>query len=160
MPDLHHPTGDDQPGVPRRAAWLGGLGLLPFLAGTTALWLLEQPRWGAALFMLTGYAAVILAFMGAIHWGLAMAAPAQTRARVMTLSVIPALLAWVALSLPAGGALALMAVGYVGVYGMDSRAISRGLAPAWYRRLRIPLTVAVLGCLALSLAALVVRGTP
>jgi hypothetical protein len=160
MQDLHRPTADEHLGVPRSAAWLGGLGLLPFLAGTAGVWLLEQPRREAALLLLTGYAAVILAFMGAVHWGLAMAAPAQTRGRVMTLSVIPALLAWVALSLPPGGALALMAAGYLGVYLMDSRAVAIGLAPRWYRRLRIPLTAAVLTCVSLSLAAVVVKGTP
>ena len=43
------------------------------------------------------------------------------------------------------------------VYLMDACSIRAGVAPAWYRRLRIPLTAAVLACLALALAALFVR---
>jgi len=144
--------------VPTAAAWLGGLGLLPFLAGAAALWLLGAPQRETALFVLIAYAAVILSFMGAIHWGLAMAGPHGYRARSMAMSVVPALVAWAALSLPAAAALMVMGAGFIGVFVMDMQAIARGLAPIWYRRLRLPLTVAVLACLGAALSAISAPG--
>lgn len=145
--------------VPAAAAWLGALGLLPFIAGAAGVWLLDEPRHGAALSLLSTYAAVILSFMGAIHWGLAMGDPAQAAGRRMALSVVPALLAWFALSLPPGGTLVTLGIGYLGVYALDARAIAVGHAPPWYRRLRLPLTAGVLACLGAAIAALLVRGT-
>lgn len=148
--------GAEQPRVPTAAAWLGGLGLLPFLAGAAGAWLLDEPRRGATLFMLAAYAAVVLSFLGAVHWGLAMRAhPAPARA--MVCSVVPALVAWLALSLPPGAALVVIAVGFAGVYGLDLRAAATGHAPRWYPRLRTPLTVVVLACLAGAVAAVVLR---
>ena len=143
--------------VPAAAAVLGAAGLLPFLAGAAGAWLLHEPRLGAVLELLAAYAAVILSFMGAIHWGLAMRG-APRAGRAMTLSVLPALLAWFALSIPPPGGLVVMAAGFAGVYWMDARAIAAGVAPAWYRRLRIPLTLAVLTCLAAAVAAAALRG--
>jgi hypothetical protein len=55
---------------PGNAAWaLGIAGLLPFVASAAGLWLLA-PDWAsfAALALLT-YAAVIVSFLGGIHWG-------------------------------------------------------------------------------------------
>ena len=144
--------------VPPAAAWLGGAGLLPFVAGAAGVWVLEEPRHGATVSLLSTYAAVILSFMGAIHWGLAMRGPDRSQARVMGLSVLPALLAWFALALPPVAAMVLMGAGFLGVYALDARAIAVGLAPPWYRRLRIPLTAGVFACLALAVAALLLRG--
>jgi hypothetical protein len=135
--------------------------LLPFVAGAAGLWLADEPHRETLLALLRGYAAVILSFMGAIHWGLAMRPAAVGTAgpgRSMTLSVLPALLAWVALSLPPGAGLVAMGVGFAGVYWMDARAIAAGEAPPWYRRLRVPLTWVVLICLAVAVAALALRG--
>jgi len=134
--------------VPGAAAWLGGLGLAPFVAGAAAAWLLEEPRRGAALFLLAAHAAVVLSFLGAVHWGLALAGATARPARAMTLSVLPALLAWLTLSLPVPAALVLMGAGFLCTCALDVRASSRGEAPAWYPRLRLPLTAAVLLCLA------------
>lgn len=150
-------TGAAREPVPAAAAWLGGLGLVPFAAGAAGAWLLDEPRLGAALFMLAAYAATILSFLGAVHWGLAMRAPPPPT-RAMVASVLPALLAWGALSLPAGGALVILAAGFAAVYVLDLRAVAAGLAPRWYARLRSVLSAAVLGCLASAVAALVLRG--
>jgi len=61
------PSGPTPPAV----AWLGYGGLLPFLAlAATGLWAPGTPWWSAALL---AYGAVILSFVGALHWGFAMA---------------------------------------------------------------------------------------
>ena len=59
----------DAVAVPYAAAWLGAAGLLPFAAGAIALWVLPATQAARAARALVGYAAIILAFMGAVHWG-------------------------------------------------------------------------------------------
>lgn len=56
--------------------------------------------------------AVILSFLGAIHWG-AAASRGQYAPLPYALSVVPALVGCVALLLPIGAALALMAVAFL-----------------------------------------------
>src|SRR5574343_334504 len=60
--------------LPRHVAWLGYGGLLPFLLLGPAS-LLDHHHsvlWSDALY---GYGAIILSFVGALHWGLAMSLP-------------------------------------------------------------------------------------
>ena len=58
--------------VPPAAKWLGAAGLLPFLAGAVA----SLPVAGALRPfgepLLLAYGAIILSFMGGVHWGAAM----------------------------------------------------------------------------------------
>lgn len=136
--------------VPNAARGLGAAGLIPFVACSVAV-IAGGPALALAWTALTGYAAVILAFMGAVHWGLAMrdAAPSWVR---LGGSVVPPLLAWVALLLPVRPGLLLMALGFTALFVADRMATERGLAPSWYPRLRLPLTaVVVLSLLAAAL---------
>ncbi len=144
--------------VPRAAAWLGAAGLIPFAAGAAALWILPPEHLARAADVLVGYAVVILSFMGAVHWGLAMAAgPNRAGARWFVLGVVPALAGWCALMLAPVVALGLLGLAFIGVYGLDRAAIRAGLAPAWYRRLRDPLTAGVVALLVVGGAAAWVR---
>jgi hypothetical protein len=144
--------------VPVAPAVLSAAGLVPFVACTAGLWLLEEPRRHAALTLLCAYGAVILSFVGAVHWGMAMRGESAAPGRAMTFSVVPALLGWFALSIPPAGGLAVLAAGFVLAYLMDACSVGAGVAPRWYRRLRIPLTVAVLACLGAAFAATALRG--
>lgn len=141
-----HPFNAPQP--PRLAILLGYAGLIPFISGAIGIWI-TPPAWRTdVLTALLHYAAVILAFMGAIHWGLAMARERQDDAshRQLGLSVLPALLGWLAISsgLPALLALALLISGFIGLYMADVHAVKLELAPRWYTALRKPLTTVVL----------------
>ena len=141
-----HPFNAAQP--PRLAILLGYAGLIPFISGTIGIWI-TPPAWRTDVLMaLLHYAAVILAFMGAIHWGLAMARERQDDAahRQLGLSVLPALLGWLAISsgLPALLALTLLISGFIGLYLADVHAVKLELAPRWYTALRKPLTAVVL----------------
>lgn len=137
------------PQVPVAAAWLGGLGLLPFVAGSGLVLLSDL---GFALDGLRFYAASILAFMGGIHWGLGIAdfgaegSSGSSWARLGA-SVVPALVGWLALLLPATPGLLLLAAAFALLLVGDLAAVRRGFAPAWYPRLRIPLTAIVVACL-------------
>ncbi len=135
---------------PAVVAWLGYGGLLPFVGTALLLWLapVQHSRW---LEMLLTYGAVILSFVGALHWGFAMVHPA-TVGRPMNgmyaWSVMPSLLGWAALLVaPAAGATLLIA-GFLVQYRQDLRLARVLPLPAWYLPLRLQLTVVACLCLA------------
>jgi hypothetical protein len=85
-------------GLPFPAFWLGLSGLIPFAACAAGVFIGPEGWRGFALVALIGYGAVILAFLGAVHWGLALAATAEAETRQartrLTLGVAPALIGW------------------------------------------------------------------
>ena len=137
--------------VPRPALLLGLGGLIPFWAG--ALGVLLRPDLASALMpAFLGYAAVILAFMGAVHWGLAMADPApRTPWLRYGGSVVPPLVGWVALMLPVPAALVVFMAAFALLLAADLRAVAAGWAPGWYPSLRRVLTALVIAALAVAL---------
>lgn len=150
---------------PALAIVLGVAGLVPFavcglLAVTSGA---ETATRG--LLALLAYGAVILAFLGGVHWGFALPAgpdlpgpgPAGTEqsARVqrarLALGVLPSLVGWGALLLATLGwddlgLLALIA-GFIGTIVVEAQAHRSGLMPPGYIWLRWALTVGVLLCL-------------
>ena len=142
--------------VPRPALLLGFAGLIPFVAGAGAAFAVGYPAIVFVINAQMAYAAIILSFMGAVHWGLALAQDGGADGRRLTLSVLPALVGWAALLVPNGLGLLLLALGFAGVFFADRRTVAAGRAPAWYRPLRKTLTLIVLLCLAASYGALVV----
>jgi hypothetical protein len=144
--------------VPSGAIWLGGLGALPFVFLATSSVLLDEPSRGQAAFALSLYGAVILSFLGGVHWGLAIAGfSAKSGVGVpfgrLAISIVPALIAWAALFLPGSNALFVLAAAFVALALFDSQASRAGEAPAWYPRLRWPLTVVVVSALVLGALA-------
>jgi hypothetical protein len=146
--------------IPPAALWLGAAGLLPFVAGTLGVWLLP-PFWaGEALDAQCFYGAVILSFLGAVHWGLSIGgfgAPAAEWPR-LAWSVVPALVAWAAQLASEMPSLVILILGFAGVLCGDLAAARGGLVPAWYPSLRWPLSAAVILLLAGSLAKLLAAG--
>lgn len=147
--------------IPRAAIWLGAAGLIPFAAGSVAIWVFPPQALTWVVFALVAYGAVILSFMGAVHWGLVISSSgceARGEAtRWLVLGVIPALLAWLALLISALEALILLTAAFAGVYALDRMAIAAGLAPAWYGGLRLRLTALVLTCLLAAIAGVGAR---
>lgn len=128
------------------ARWLGYGGLLPFVAGAVGIWWTPFAV-PVALGMVT-YAAVILAFVGAVHWGVTVARdPRRSGAESLIVSVLPALYGWlVAWLSPAGVALWLMAAGFAGLRLYEMARRDHNL-PAWYRDLRNHLTLGAFAAL-------------
>ncbi len=133
---------------PETEAWvLGMAGLLPFVAGAAGLWLLPPDWAGLAALALLTYAAVIVSFLGGIHWGLAMSL-AQTRRGLLIWGVLPSLLAWAGLLLNSAWGLLLMAASLLLCYVVDCQ-VYRSLRLGGWIGLRGLLTiVSVLSCLA------------
>lgn len=137
--------------TPFTVALLGYGGLVPFVGLSLLSWWNPSHAsfWHAALY---DYGAVILSFIGALHWGVAMCASDPTdalRRACYRWSVAPALIAWVALCLPTPLATVLLVVGYVAQYGRDRLLVRQITLPTWYLPLRLRLSsVAVLALLA------------
>ena len=132
--------------APPSARLLGWGGVIPFavlaLASLTA-----TPEAARALL---GYGAIILGFMGAIWWGVAMAR-GEARSPFYAISVLPALAAFAALLSPVWVGLWLLAAAFAILLLFDLAQVRRNAAPQWYAALRIRLTVCVL--LSLSFVA-------
>lgn len=145
-------------GLPFPAFWLGLSGLIPFAACAAGAFIGPEPWRGFALSALIGYGAVILAFLGAVHWGLALAATAEAEARHartrLTLGVLPALIAWGSLMLPAWAALTVLIAGFLGVWAAEESGAREGLVPGRYLWLRRLLTLGVVVILSAVLMGL------
>jgi len=134
-----------------RTAWLLGLaGLLPFAAAALGSHAAPDSWQGFARGALIAYGAVILSFLGAVHWGLALRAPPEEQPFAMArllLGVVPALLAWIALLLPDVFSLTLLALAILGTAGLEQWVHSRGLVPGGYMVLRWVLSIGAALCL-------------
>ena len=148
-------TGPESRRAPTVVAWLGYGGLVPFVSLGPAFALDRADRLllGAAL---VAYGAVILSFVGALHWAFAMTLPdidARDRTRAFVWSVVPALIGWVAALLaPVVASVALIA-GLLSHYGQDLRLASIASLPSWYLPLRLRLTAVASLALAIAGAA-------
>jgi hypothetical protein len=112
------------------------LGLVPFIVcGLAAVGHIPQTA-ELALVALIDYAALILAFSGGVHWGLALL-PGTVRPSVrVAAGVLPILVAWAALMLEQTVAptvaLAVLVVGYLAAVLTEHRAAQRFLVPFRY----------------------------
>jgi hypothetical protein len=139
--------------LPRGLAALGYAGLLPFVACVLAVALLDGEARGFASRALVAYGAVILSFLGAVHWGVLLRQPdAATPAR-LAVGVLPSLAGWVALLLPDRHALALLVVAFGGFWLYEHRVVGPTGLPAAYLDLRRALSLAVCALLTLGVLA-------
>ena len=133
--------------MPARVFGLGGL--IPFLGLALACWV--RPELSEALL---AYGATILAFLGAVHWGFALTDGRAPWWR-FGLGVLPALIAWVALLLPVGMGLVLLATGIAATALVERAAARQGVVPAPYLALRYVLSAGAIGGLLVGVVALV-----
>ncbi|GGD94643.1 hypothetical protein GCM10011390_11760 [Aureimonas endophytica] len=139
----------------RPTLWSLGLGgLVPFVLPTAAL--LYAGREFIAFDLLVkalgGYSAVILSFLGGIRWGSSLMTSASGRGTLI-LSIVPALVGWILLFLPAPWLFAGFALAFLLQGVWDVLAIRRGALPLYFRKLRVTLTVVVVVCQIASFVA-------
>jgi len=122
---------------------LGFGGTIPFFV-PAALVYLNPDHNDIWLSLLWNYGGVILSFVGALHWAFAMLSKELSEAHRMQTyiwSVIPALLAWLALSI---GCTAItpwiLCLGFITQLIQDWRLSHKILFPNWFIPLRIQLT--------------------
>ncbi len=147
--------------IPRAALILGLAGLLPFLWSAASHLSTALAGWAAAYLppLFIGpdvglrYGAVILSFMSGVLWGFATRAQGHRAAFGYALSVIPALWVFFMVTDSTARSLLYLAAGFGGLLLLDGYFTTQGLAPAWWMRLRVLLTIVVLGCLAVLILA-------
>ena len=126
----------------RQLAWLG---LLPFVGGALLVWLVDARAHPYVTLALSSYAALIVSFLGGIHWGLAMrqSAPAVS---LLGWGVCASLLAWVAVLMPPNAGLVIEGALLVAAYLVDRRVYPREGLARWLT-LRFRLTaIGALSC--------------
>ncbi len=139
--------------LPPIAIALGIAGIIPFaLLGIGAVGASPESSLAAAR-ALVGYGAVILAFLGGVHWGFTLGEEGDgrvVRAR-LTLGVVPSLVGWSAIvcSIIAGPvlSLAVLIAGFVGTVIVESRAEKRDLMPHGYMAMRWVISIVVIALL-------------
>ncbi|KAG8530897.1 uncharacterized protein KY384_004254 [Bacidia gigantensis] len=158
--------------VPREALYLGMAGVIPYLATSLTTvylawdinhadltghgFLLSGQTAEAALRIVeplqVGYGAVIISFLGAIHWGLEWAKyGGVSRYKRYAYGVLAPAVAWPTMLLPVDMALISQFLAFTLSYFADSKAVVRGWAPPWYSTYRFVLTVFVGSSIVISL---------
>lgn len=133
---------------PSTLAWALGLaGLIPFVLLAAAQWF-SVPGWrmlaGSALL---SYGALIVSFLGGIHWGLAMRGRPLAPVRLIW-GVLPSLLGWLAVLLDSPWGQAVLAISLLACFVVD-RSVYRALGlRAW-----LPLRATLTAVATLSVAA-------
>ena len=153
---------------------LGTAGLIPFAAGAGATLyfsMLEPPNmWmaGEMLFLQMTYGATVLSFLGAAHWGFAGANYSRSlqssdpSAGTVSVNssdtawgryiwgVVPQLLAWSSLTQHPTTGMVMLLSGFAGSFIADVIADRKGLVPAWYLKMRFPLTIGAMAFLGVT----------
>jgi hypothetical protein len=138
--------------VAKQPAFLLGLGgLIPFL-GLGAASVLSPTYASAAAGLQKDYAALILAFLGAMHWGATLTGGQTGHITARTWfaliwGITPALWAWFATGLPFHTSMVVLMTGLGTALLVDALTRRWYRWPAWFVPLRLMLTVgACLGC--------------
>ena len=122
---------------------LGYAGLIPFIILSIGSWI-EIPYLHNIVYVLITYAAIILSFMGAIHWGMAMSKTDNKQNKTFIISVIPALAAWFSLLIAEFFSLIILLMGFILLISYDLAVEKSQGFPGWYIPMRIRLTFIVL----------------
>lgn len=119
---------------------LGGAGLLPF-AGIPTLILLMQLSYYEGFGLFTLYSAIILSFLGGVHWYDAINRTSSTSQ--LYIAMLPSIIAWLAIGFTHGAStLLLLANSFLLLLLYDFKQLA--MTPA-YSRLRAVLTGVVIG---------------
>lgn len=164
--------------VPRQAYAVGLAGTLPYLATSMSTvflsWNLntELPTKSALLNRIlfdhdaatywlntlepiqVGYGAVIISFLGAIHWGLEFGEKQSARDRTRLrygIGVLAPAVAWPTIFMPVEWALITQFLAFCGLYSIDYHTTVRGWTPPWYGTYRFVLTGVVGSAIVISL---------
>ncbi|KAI0846528.1 hypothetical protein F5Y00DRAFT_143738 [Daldinia vernicosa] len=168
----------DLSSVPREPYILGLAGTLPYLATSISTvylsWVLNTTWPTTSSFLNSilvshdtarqllsviepiqlGYGAVIISFLGAVHWGMEFTEKTPNRERTRFrygLGVLAPIIAWPTLLMPMDFALTSQFAAFLLLYFADSRATVRAWAPSWYATYRFVLTAVVGAAIFISL---------
>lgn len=140
--------------IPRAPLLLGLAGVLPFVWGALTVLVPALGDWsfdalgarftGRTLLVL--YGTIILSFMSGVVWGFATRTEGRHAAILYALSTVPAI--W---ALFLGFSTIMLALAFAALLLLDWHSQRAELAPPWWMRLRLLLTVLVVPCLLVGL---------
>lgn len=131
--------------LPLLARRLGYGGLLPFVLGALLVWAVREDAHPYVTLALSGYAAVIVSFLGGIHWGLAFR-QAEPPPVLLAWGVVPSVVAWLAVMMPPSAGLVIHGAMLLACYAVDRRLYpAQGVAHWLTLRFRLS-AVAALCC--------------
>jgi Protein of unknown function (DUF3429) len=145
------------PEIPNAARLIGLASLIPFVWGAATTLNFDLQIWALNTmgsrfigpYIQVFYGGVILSFSTGMLWGFVARAEASGQAATgYVLAALPAL--WVFLTATGGPATASASLiaGYVGLILLDLAFVQWRLAPDWWLRLRLPLNIVAIACLA------------
>jgi hypothetical protein len=112
-------------------AWrLGYAGLLPFGFGAVLVWLVREDAHPYVALALAAYGAVIVSFLGGIHWGLAFR-HREPPARLLVWGVVPSIVAWLAAMMPPSAGLVILGAMLAACYAVDRRLYAEEGVAHW-----------------------------
>ena len=132
---------------------LGYAGLIPFILLAALMWLVDAELLPFVAIALSGYAATIVSFLGGVHWGIGFMKGEATPQFHFVWGVVPSLIAWLALMMPAYAALPLFGLVVVACYAVDSKTYPAAGLASWLP-MRLRLTVVATASCVLGAAAL------
>ncbi|KAJ7029363.1 hypothetical protein C8F04DRAFT_1116709 [Mycena alexandri] len=135
-------------------AGLAAAGKLAHIDPGVAITMVDQ-----ALNIQVTYGAVMLSFLGALHWGMEFAGLGGYKGyRRLALGAAPVVYAWSTLALDPTLALAAQWAGFTGLWWADLQATSAGWTPRWYSQYRFYLSILTGTCILGSLAGITYWG--
>jgi len=158
--------------VPKESLYIGAAGVIPYAAtslstvflaydinhaAATGTGIIFSPNTAHQLLdfvtpIQIGYGAVIISFLGAIHWGLEYAGYGGYHSYNRYIyGVIAPAVAWPTIFMPVEYALITQFTAFVFLYFADARATVRGWFPPWYSTYRFVLTFLVGASIVISL---------
>ncbi|KAI0311571.1 hypothetical protein OF83DRAFT_748812 [Amylostereum chailletii] len=133
-----------------REAGLATSGVITSIDPGVALTILDH-----ALVFQTTYGAVMLSFLGALHWGMEFSGLGGHKGYSrLTLGAAPIVFAWSTLALDPTMALVAQWAGFTGLWYADMKATTAGWTPAWYSQYRFYLSILVGTCIISTLASI------
>ena len=126
---------------------MGYGGLIPFVVLALLLWIVTPEAHPYVALALSGYAATITSFLGGIHWGIGLRHNAPQRTFHMVWGVVPSLVSWVAVIMPAYAGLPVFGLILIACYLVDRKTWPEAGLREWMTmRFRLTL-VSTLACL-------------
>jgi hypothetical protein len=126
---------------------LGYGGLIPFVVLALLLWIVTPEAHPYVALALSAYAATITSFLGGIHWGIGLRHNAPQRTFHMVWGVVPSLVSWVAVIMPAYAGLPVFGLLLIACYLVDRKTWPEAGLREWMT-MRFRLTVvSTLACL-------------
>ena len=140
---------NEVPGIPLLLT-MGGL--IPFIFLSLGIWFFNDVLKSIALYYLLNYSVIIITFLGAIYWGVAME-KGEKNFKPYVISIIPALLCWfVFMGFFSNYILILIffIFAFFSMYLVDVKNVRSNFFPTWYLPLRKIVSVIVLLCLSFA----------